>query len=260
MTIQASKNRPYYAFQAHHLDILLAYGWFRMGRYMFSVHHIGWHRETRVFWIRYRLSEMELPDSARTISKRASRFQFFIREFELNEAHESLYKEYHQSVTIDTADSLAEVLYRQEANMNLVETFSTMTVEMYDEGRLVGAGIFDTGQKSIMGIVNYFLPEYRKFSPGKALMLKKIEWARQAGMDFYYPGYIGVNDNRFDYKLFAGHSAIELYDPFQKTWIPFSTGLAEKLASVQKQLIRQFPEPLWLNPLQSRMVLEKFGE
>jgi arginyl-tRNA--protein-N-Asp/Glu arginylyltransferase len=259
LALAVKETRPYYQFQPWHLDILLAHGWFRMGRYMFSVQHIGWHRETRVFWIRYQLSQMELPDSACTISKRASRFQFIIREFELNEAHKNLYAEYHQSVTIDTADSLAEVLFRQEAPMNLAETFPSMTVEMYDEGKLVGAGIFDTGRNSIMGIVNYFLPEYRKFSPGKALMLKKIEWAMQAGMDFYYPGYIGVDDNRFDYKLFAGHSAIELYDPFQKTWIPFKTGLAEKLASIQKQLIRQFPEPLWLNPLQSRMVLEKFG-
>lgn len=245
-------------FQARHIDILLAHGWFRMGRYMFSVHHIGWHRETRVFWLRYYLPETDLPRSARLIERKAERFEFVYREFQAGEEYSQLYRQYRASVTIDTADTLDEVLYRQEAGKQLAETFRTMVVEMRDQGRLVGAGIFDSGQNSIMGTVNFFLPEYRKFSPGKALMLKKMDWAKKAGMKFYYPGYIAAGDARFDYKLFPGTAGAELFDPLQRAWVTFRPGLQDILGNIQKVSIRQFPEPLWLNPLQAREVLARF--
>ncbi len=258
MAISPKDSRPYFVFQARHLDILMAHGWFRMGRYMFSVNHIGWHRETRVFWLRYFLPDLRLPESAKTIRKRAVRFEFCYRELSLNEELTTLYQGYRESVSIDTADTLDEVLYRQESGQNLVDTFPSMVVEMRDKGKLVAAGIFDTGESGIMGVVNFFLPEYRKFSPGKALMLKKMEWAAEKGMQFYYPGYIAARDNRFDYKMFPGKDGAELYDPIQKAWISMEPGLAEQMESIQKIPIRQFPESLWLNPIQANVVLAKF--
>ena len=258
MAVHPANSRPYYEFQPGHIDLLLAYGWFRMGRYMFTVHHIGWNRDVRVFWLRYRLQELKLPDSARSIGKRAGRFQFVIRDFELNRAHDELYRQYRKSVFIDTADQLDEVLYRQEAGQNLVETFPSKVVEMWDGNRLAGAGIFDTGETGLMGIVNYFHPDYRKFSPGKILMLKKIEWAISRNMEFYYPGYIGARDPRFDYKLFAGTEGAEIYDPLQVMWLPYEKEVSETLSQMQSQIIRNLPEPLWLNPLQAGVVLQKF--
>lgn len=259
MAVAVKDSRPYYQFQARHLDILMAHGWFRMGRYMFTVNHIGWHRETRVFWTRYFLPEMHLPSSARTIQKKSAAFEFSCRPLLLNDELRNLFGRYRESVSIDTADTLDEILYRQEAGQNLVDPFPSMVVEMREGVKLVGAGIFDAGENSIMGIVNFFLPEYRKFSPGKALMLKKIEWAADQGMRYYYPGYVAAGDTRFDYKLFAGSDGAELYDPVGMNWIPFEEGLPEKMGSLQKNIIRNYPEPLWLNPLQAREVLAKFA-
>lgn len=259
MAVAVKDSRPYYQFQARHLDILMAHGWFRMGRYMFTVNHIGWHRETRVFWVRYYLPEIRLSGSASTIMKRSERFEFRCRQMELTEELTELFLRYRKSVSIDTADSLEEVLYRQEAGKNLADPFPSMVVEMRDKGKLIGAGIFDAGENSIMGIVNFFLPEYRKFSPGKSLMLKKMEWASENKMLFYYPGYIAARDQRFDYKLFAGSAGAELFDPLMRGWIPFEEGMADSMASIQKNIIRNYPEPLWLNPLQAREVLAKFG-
>lgn len=258
MAVAVKETRPYYQFQPWHLDILMAHGWFRMGRYMFTVNHIGWHRETRVFWARYFLPKMHLPGSARTILKKSAAFEFSCKPLFLNDELRELFLRYRESVSIDTADNLDEVLYRQEAEKNLVDPFPSMVVEMRERGKLLGAGIFDAGERSIMGIVNFFLPEYRKFSPGKALMLKKIEWAADKKMRFYYPGYVAAGDSRFDYKLFAGVEGAELLDPVGMNWMPFEPGLPEKLGSRQKNLIRNYPEPLWLNPLQAKMVLAKF--
>lgn len=255
----AAESRPYFQFQEKHLDILMAHGWFRMGRYMFTVNHIGWHGEIRVFWARYFLPKVQLSGSARTIQKKSSRFEFICKPLVLNDEIRELFLQYRESVSIDTADTLDEILYRQEAGKNLVDPFPSMVVEMRDSGKLVGAGIFDTGKTSLMGIVNFFLPEYRRYSPGKALMLMKMEWAKEKKMRFYYPGYIAAMDKRFDYKLFAGTEGAELLDPVRMSWISYEPGLADSLANIQKSVMHQFPEPLWLNPVQAGEVLARFG-
>lgn len=247
------------AFEPGDLDILLAHGWFRMGRYMYTVNHIGIEREIRVFWLCYQLSEIIFPKSLRLIQKRSAGFTFQCLDLKPSDELSDLYHQYRNSIHLDAAESLAEVLYRQEAGKNLPENFSTKVLEMRDNGKLIGAGIFDPGEKAIMGIVNFFLPEYRKFSPGKMLMLKKIQWALRNEFRYFYPGYIGSRDGRFDYKLFAGEAGAYLYDPLSFKWYPYHSGLPEQLEAIQQEAIREIDEPQWLNPQYARMALLNSG-
>jgi arginyl-tRNA--protein-N-Asp/Glu arginylyltransferase len=235
-------------FQLQHIDILLAHGWFRMGKHMFTVNHIGWHREIRVFWTRYQIDEILLPASAKEILKKSSDFEFECKLLKINPELEELYSLYRKSVEIDTADTLAEVLFRNEADDIETSPFHSFVIEMRKGGKLVGAGIFDEGRNSIMGIVNFFDPEFRKYSPGKALMLQKILQARKNGKVHYYPGYIAAGDTRFDYKLFCGKTGAEIFDPITPAWIPFRNGIVDRISNIQKDIIRQLHEPLWLNP------------
>lgn len=242
-------------FQPRHLDILLAHGWFRMGRYMYTVNHIGIEKEIRVIWLCYQLSEIQFPGSVLEILKRSRRFDFQCKELKLTRELSQLYKDYRQSIRLDAADNLEEVLYRQEAGKGLPDNFCSMVIEMRDSGHLVAAGIFDPGESALMGIVNFFLPEYRKFSPGKMLMLKKMNWARENGFQYFYPGYIGAGDSRFDYKLFAGEAGAYLYDPLRYRWYPYQPGLAENMAKNQAVDIREFTEPQWLDPVHAGKLL-----
>jgi arginyl-tRNA--protein-N-Asp/Glu arginylyltransferase len=236
------------SFQLRHIDILLAHGWFRMGKYMFTVNHIGWHREIRVFWTRYQIDEIELPASAKAILKKSAAFEFECVPLKLNPELEELYSLYRKSVEIDTADTLAEVLFRNEADDIETSPFHSFVIEMRKGGKLVGAGIFDEGHNAIMGIVNFFDPEFRKYSPGKSLMLQKVKWASENRKMHYYPGYIAAGDTRFDYKLFCGKPGAEIFDPITPTWIPFRDGIVDRISNIQKDIIRQLNEPLWLDP------------
>lgn len=246
-------------FEARDLDILLAHGWFRMGRYMYTVNHIGIEREIRVFWLCYQLSEIMLPKSVLQIGKRSAGFSFECRDLLLSQELQELYANYRHSITLDAAESLEEVLFRQEAGKGLPENFNSKVIEMRDDGKLIGAGIFDPGEKALMGIVNFFLPEYRKFSPGKMLMLQKMEWAMARGFRYFYPGYIGANDSRFDYKLFPGEAGAYLYDPLHFSWYPYRKGLPEEMEKAQLVAIRKLDEPQWLNPVYARMALQNSG-
>jgi arginine-tRNA-protein transferase len=248
------------SFQLRHIDILLAHGWFRMGKHMFTVNHIGWHREIRVFWTRYQIDEIVLPASAKVILKKSAAFEFECVPLKLNPELEELYSLYRKSVEIDTADTLAEVLFRNEADDIETSPFHSFVIEMRKGGKLVGAGIFDQGRNSIMGIVNFFDPEFRKYSPGKALMLQKVKWASENGKVHYYPGYIAAGDTRFDYKLFCGKTGAEIYDPITPAWIPFRDGIVDRISNIQKDIIRQLHEPLWLDPAHTAKLIPPIEE
>jgi arginine-tRNA-protein transferase len=105
--------------------------------------------------------------------------------------------------------------------------------EIWDGPRLIAVGVFDLGENSIAGILNFYDPDYKKFSLSKCLILKKMEFALNSGRDWYYPGYIGYKLPKFDYKLDPGFEAAEILDPFSRHWFPYSPELVEELALLQ---------------------------
>ena len=78
--------------------------------------------------------------------------------------------------------------------------------------------------------MNFYDPNYRKYSLGKYLMLLKINYAQQQQYDYYYPGYVVSYYPKFDYKLFAAESATEVFDAINDRWLPFSWETVRELA------------------------------
>jgi len=109
--------------------------------------------------------------------------------------------------------------------------FDTGVIEVRDGTCLVAAGIFDNGQESISGIMNFYNHGYKRYSPGKFLMLQKILYARKQGKRWYYPGYIVYGYPKFDYKLFADEKAAEVYVAEANEWHRYSRGFMEMLAN-----------------------------
>ena len=104
-----------------------------------------------------------------------------------------------------------------------------MMIEVRDGNILVAVGFFDKGTNAIAGILNFYHPDYKKFSLGKYLILQKIEFARANRFLYYYTGYISTHISKFDYKLFPDKRAIEVYLPVEKIWVPYKLWGKEKL-------------------------------
>ena len=68
--------------------------------------------------------------------------------------------------------------------------FDTWVVDVRADGQLIAAGIFDQGTRSLAGIVNFYDPDFRKYSLGKYLMLCKLNYAQRQNLAYYYPGYL----------------------------------------------------------------------
>ena len=70
--------------------------------------------------------------------------------------------------------------------------------------------------------MNFYHPDYKKYSLGKYLMLLKINHAKAMGKEWYYPGYIVPGNRRFDYKLFIGIEIAEIWVPESNNWLNYA--------------------------------------
>lgn len=213
------------------LDAYLAMGWYRIGQVIFTTHHIphseGWYR---VFWLRFALKQLKAGKKQQQLLKKNAAFTVVIKPLLLTKELEDLYLLYHSQISFPVSATLEQSLFDHSVHGDENgPVFDSCEIEVRDGGKLIAAGIFDRGSKSIAGILNFFEPAYKKFSPGKFLMLLKIQYALEKNMDFYYPGYIAADYPKFDYKLFPGAAAAEVYEPISRKWLPYSPELLREL-------------------------------
>ncbi len=220
------------------LDLYLSIGWYRIGQIIFTTDHIphpgGWWR---VIWLRFSLDKLQFGSRQKKLLTANGCFNYSIQPLKVTGELEQLYNTYYNHLDFAASPTLQNNLFDYSViNDPNHRVFDSMVIEVRDKTKLIAAGIFDRGEQSIAGIVNFFDPAYRKYSLGKWLMLVKIQYARENNMHYYYPGYIACDYNKFDYKLFPDVSAAEIYDPVSKQWLPYSPAL-------MKELQNSLPEP-----------------
>ena len=201
------------------LDYYLGQGYYRMNQDLFTCRFLPLGEDLyTVHWLRLVVPQVQYGPKQRQLLRRNERFAVAIKPLQLTAEHEALYARYHQSLAFDTAGTLEALLLDGAAH----SVFTSYIIEVRDGKQLIAAGVFDRGQDSIAGIVNFYDPAYRQHSLGKYLLLRKTEYARQQQLTYYYPGYLVHGYPKFDYKLFACEAATEVFDCLNSEWPPFS--------------------------------------
>lgn len=202
------------------LDYYLSLGYYRMNQDLFTCRFlpVGGSVHT-VHWLRLVLAQVAYGSKQRRLLRQNNeRFTVAVKPFRITAEYEALYARYHQSIDFEAAASLEALLLAGNAH----SVFNTQLIEVRDGEKLIAGGIFDCGTDSIAGIVNFYDPDYRKYSLGKYLLLLKTEYARRQQLTYYYPGYLVQGYPKFDYKLFACLAATEVFDCRSSQWLPFS--------------------------------------
>jgi leucyl-tRNA---protein transferase len=213
------------------LDAFLEMGWYRMGQSLFTTHFLFLDETIyRVFWLRYDLKRMVLSDRQRRLKKRNEQFKVAIKPLEITDELEELYAVYKTGIDFNPSLSVHSWLYGDRSH----NVFNTELIEVRDQGKLIAAGITDCGVESIAGIMNFYHPDYKRFSLGKYLMVLKIELAQRRNLQWYYPGYIAYQRPAFDYKLLVDKSAIEVLIPEMEGWQTYESILIEKYGTILK--------------------------
>lgn len=205
--------------KASDLDLFLSMGYYRMQQEIFTCQYVMFDgRLYPVYWLRIALKAVEYGPKQTRVLRINEMFSVTVKPFVHTEEIERLYALYRNSLDFDAPDSV-EACLLDGATQTI---FDTKVVEVRDQDTLIAAGIFDNGDQSIAGIMNFYHPAYRKQSLGKFLMLQKMKHAWLERKAYYYPGYLVKDYPKFDYKLFACQSATEVYDDQTGKWLPFS--------------------------------------
>jgi arginine-tRNA-protein transferase len=198
------------------LDAYLERGWFRMGQTIFTTNFA--HAQDRMLstiWLRVKLFEYERDAAHIKLHKRNARFTTSIKPAELTEEKEILYARYRESLPFTVSESLQHLLFGKGDEASI---YTTYEVTLYDQDKLIACGFFDLGGESSQGIVSFYDPEYKKFSPGKYLIYSKIQFCKELGLKYFYPGYFVPGNPYFDYKLNIASDALQFFHLGSNTW------------------------------------------
>ena len=216
-------------FTSYKLDEYLAEGYYRMQHLMFTTHETQLSIEKKslpVFWLRVPAKSIIENKVALAIRKKCAEFEVVYSKAFVTQEINELYNTYKSSIDFEAADSCESYLH----DCNIPNPFNSYLVQVRDEGTLIATGFFDVGFNSMAGILNFYHPAYKKYSLGKYLMLKKLDYAKANNIAFYYTGYISTETNKFDYKIFPDEKAMEVFLPVEKQWLPYHLLGKQKLA------------------------------
>jgi leucyl-tRNA---protein transferase len=221
------------------LDYFLARGWYRSLSVgcMFTEENVVINDvRYSVYWIRYNVASMVLSSSQKRLMNMVrSKYSIGYETFALDSELEQLFSQYKQAATFLKTDSLKYIFGCD------TDTFNTEVIKIRDKNKLIAAGLFDKGNNSISGVMNLYDPDYKKYSLGKYLVLEKINYCLNTGIQYYYPGNIVPGITKLDYKLFIDKNAIEVYEKETGHWIPYLEWKAHYL-SIQKSIDKSNPK------------------
>jgi leucyl-tRNA---protein transferase len=211
---------------AAELDQFLEMGWYRMGPGIFTCNYIVKDNVFyRVYWLRYDLRRIEIDNKLKKLMRRNNRFSVHLQRLLITEELEQLYADYKTGIDFDPSPSVYHWLCKEGMN----DIFDSQLIAVRDHGRLIAAGVFDQGANSIAGIMNFYHPDYKKYSLGKFLLFQKMKQAIAAGKEWYYPGYLVLGMPKFDYKLFPDTTATQMYLPEWNEWVDYDEKLAGEM-------------------------------
>lgn len=232
------KNLP-----SEEFDSYLERGWFRMGQTIFTTNflHFG-NGFYSAIWLRVKLDEFLEDSTQAKLFKRNAGFRMLIGPATITAEKEELYTRYKKPLEFEPSSSLNHLLYGNETGATVYNTYE---IALYDRDRLIGLGLFDLGAGSAAGITSVYDPAYKKFSIGKYLIYRKMDYCKKLKLDYFYPGYFVPGYSSFDYKLTIAKQALQFLQLGTKHWLPIENFgqasvpfnvMQEKLAALRRLL------------------------
>lgn len=204
------------------LDSYLAAGYYRWQSSIFTdncCYDAASDNIVDVFWLRTNLAKVGYVKNL-SIYRKNKRFSVNLTKAIITTEIEELYKKYKSHITFNAPESVNQIL-NGNPDVEPTALFDTQMITIRDREKLIAASYFDLGKLTMMDIVNFYDPDYKKYSLSKYMMLLKMEYGIEHKMKFYYPGYIALKTTVFDYKIFPSADAMEVLLTDGK-WYPYN--------------------------------------
>jgi arginine-tRNA-protein transferase len=199
-------------------DKFLASGYFRTANYLLRTRVLYYDNEIlNTIHIRVVLSKHIFSKSLHKLYKKnIALYKHSIQPFIISEEKEKLYALHKKRFSGNASPNLASYLFDNFNKKN----FNTYEVNIFQDNKLIAYSIFDIGTNSLASILCIFDDQYAKYSLGIYTMMLEIEYAKENGFKYYYPGYVAYEDSKFNYKLRIS-THFEFFDWFSKKWLNY---------------------------------------
>jgi leucyl-tRNA---protein transferase len=189
------------------LDRYLAASWFRSGDMLFKAKVTCFENNLYTpINLRIRITDHEFSKSQRRMYNRnQKRFRYEIRKASITEEKEQLFIKQQRRFRSFLSNSLEEF-------MVMSHRFDTYEVAVFDGDQLVAVSFFDLGHNSMMSVLGLYDQSYSKYSLGIYTMLVELQYGKDTGRQWYYPGYVHEIPSLYDYKLKLGRCQVFDWD------------------------------------------------
>jgi len=231
------------------LDFYLQQGWFRMGQTIFTTNFLSFRNQLySAVWLRVFLPQFDTGKTREKLGKTNAGFRTEFQKASISPDNENLFARYRTSVSFEASSSLYHLLYGKRA-LNIYDTYE---VNIFDDDKLIACGFFDLGSGSAAGITSFYDPAYKKYSLGKFLIYLKMEFCKQLGYQYFYPGYFVPGYSFFDYKLSIGTKSLQFLQLASAQWKPIGEfNQAQTPLNIMKDKLQELKELLLQSTIES---------
>jgi arginyl-tRNA--protein-N-Asp/Glu arginylyltransferase len=199
----------------HEMDRLWAAGWRHFGivffRYRTAQHG---SKHYNVLPLRIDLARFVVSRAQRRVLKRNRDAACKIRPTSVDSTKDALFAAHRHRFSENIPESLHDFLSPMPASVPC----TNMELCVYLDDSLVGVTFLDLGASATSAVYAIFDPVHHKRSLGILMMLRSIEFSRERGFRYYYPGYAYSEPFAYDYKKqFTG---LEYLD-WEYSWKPY---------------------------------------
>lgn len=208
------------AVQPETMDRLWAEGWRHFGPEFFRYSISLGGDELRVIQpLRMDLAAFQPSRSQRRVLRKNVDAVVQIRPVQLEPEVCRMFQRHKQRFTSNVPENLAVFLGAEPGRV--IDCFE---FQVHCQDALIAVSFLDAGKESVSSVYALFEPEESHRSLGIFTMLAEINWARQRGYRYYYPGYATRESSHYDYK--KQFSALSYYDWLSETWLPLKRATA----------------------------------
>ncbi len=198
------------------MDELWAEGWRHFGAMFFRYHQSSsTGSRCTVLPLRVDLEKFSPSRSQKRVLARNRDARVRIRKTFISAEKRELFDVHKRRFTFNIPDSLYNFLSHEPAHLPCLNR----EICIYIEDRLVAASFLDIGERSTSAVYAMFDPVESKRSLGIFTMLSAINYSRERGCRYYYPGYGCREPSAYDYK--KNFEGLEYFD-WRGTWRPLT--------------------------------------
>jgi leucyl-tRNA---protein transferase len=197
------------------MDALWAVGWRHFGfifvRYRTSVHG---GKQFTVLPLRVDLRRFALSRSQKRVLAKNRDTEVMLRPAFIDDRKERLFAKHRERFNENVPSSLTDFLSPDPAEMPC----SNLELCVYLGKKLIGVTFLDLGERATSAVYAIFDPAEAQRSVGIFMMLRSIQFSRDRGCRYYYPGYAYREPFTYDYK--KRFSGLEYLD-WDSGWKPY---------------------------------------